>query len=253
LGRARGDVALGCAAHSFYHGCGLARGTVEGLGGPLEGDAGIRTLDSHRPYPCTPNGLRLHYILADGAGELGSYSGCLSCPDRRSSPLIPGGGLPLACGWRREACSAQAAVSWTDRTERLLIRSRTGAGGESADTIGISAASAGGALIARTDGKGQTAYFDYDESGRQVRALYALVEAVYFAYDLSGNRTLMQDEWGASYWTYDVLGRPTDWKLLAKGKLDGVAGGRVRYGVPILPKEHDPKDPTIVRPPEGSI
>ena len=40
-------------------------------------------------------------------------------------------------------------------------------------------------------------------------ALYALVEAVYFAYDLSGNRKLMRDEWGATYWSYDLLGRPT--------------------------------------------
>jgi len=63
--------------------------------------------------------------------------------------------------------------------------------------------------IARTDGKGQTAYFEYDDAGRQVAALYALVEPVYFAYDLAGNRTLMQDEWGATYWTYNVLGRPT--------------------------------------------
>jgi RHS repeat-associated protein len=70
-------------------------------------------------------------------------------------------------------------------------------------------ASAGGSLAARTDGKGQTAYFEYDDLGRQVAALYALVEPVYFAYDVSGNRTVMQDEWGAAYWTYDVLGRPT--------------------------------------------
>jgi YD repeat-containing protein len=42
-----------------------------------------------------------------------------------------------------------------------------------------------------------------------VAALYALVEPVYFACDLAGNRTLMQDEWGPTYWTYDALGRPT--------------------------------------------
>ena len=40
-------------------------------------------------------------------------------------------------------------------------------------------------------------------------AIYAAVEPVYFSYDLAGNRTLMQDEWGATYWDYDPLGRPT--------------------------------------------
>jgi YD repeat-containing protein len=35
-----------------------------------------------------------------------------------------------------------------------------------------------------------------------------MVATVYFAYDLAGRRTLMQDEWGATYWTYDALGRP---------------------------------------------
>jgi RHS repeat-associated protein len=68
---------------------------------------------------------------------------------------------------------------------------------------------ADGSLIARTDARGQTAYFEYDAVGRQVTAIYAAVEPVYFGYDLAGNRTRMQDEWGATYWDYDALGRPT--------------------------------------------
>jgi RHS repeat-associated protein len=66
-----------------------------------------------------------------------------------------------------------------------------------------------GSLIARTDARGQTAYFEYDAVGRQAMAIYAAVEPVYFSHDLAGNRTRMQDEWGATYWDYDALGRPT--------------------------------------------
>jgi len=36
---------------------------------------------------------------------------------------------------------------------------------------------------------------------------YHLVAPIYFQYDLAGNRTVMVDEWGATYWTYDAMGR----------------------------------------------
>ena len=32
----------------------------------------------------------------------------------------------------------------------------------------------------------------------------------YFAYDAAGNRTMMQDGSGATYWTYDALNRITN-------------------------------------------
>jgi len=31
--------------------------------------------------------------------------------------------------------------------------------------------------------------------------------AAYFAYDASGNRTMMQDPAGTTYWTYDAVSR----------------------------------------------
>ncbi len=65
-----------------------------------------------------------------------------------------------------------------------------------------------GNLLARTDGKGQTAYFEYDGVSRQIAANYAAVQRVYFQYDLAGNRTLMLDEWGATYRTYHAMRRP---------------------------------------------
>jgi YD repeat-containing protein len=53
-------------------------------------------------------------------------------------------------------------------------------------------------------------YFAHDAAGRLLSTHYADVAPVYFAYDRGGNRTLMQDEWGATYWSYDVLGRPKE-------------------------------------------
>ena len=141
----------------------------------------------------------------------------------------------LGCrsGWRR---AVDAATYFTHDDVGNLTALTDGRGNET--DYGYDAA---GQMTWRRDGRGQVAYFEYDAAGRPIAAKYEGVEPAYFEYGAAGSRTVMLDEWGATYWTYDALSRPISRHdprgavvklILPSGKWNSWGGAEDGYCVP---------------------
>ncbi len=65
-----------------------------------------------------------------------------------------------------------------------------------------------GRMSAVGDADGAATYFQYNGEGAVVSALTLGLEPVHYDYDPLGRMACMTDEWGSTYWDYDVLGRP---------------------------------------------
>jgi YD repeat-containing protein len=59
--------------------------------------------------------------------------------------------------------------------------------------------------VARLDAEGRADYYQYDAAGRMTSRLQQGVGASYFGYDANGNRTLLQEGEGTTYWSFDNL------------------------------------------------